>query len=156
MSVGVRRGMHSSLENILTDAGDISLTSAPWAGNSGSETRTGGASDPIGGTTAMDLSLTNNLAVHGWRRSGIEGSSVSRNYMLKVWARMASGTADIQIRHGADGADGTASATQAVTTTWVEYTFNFTEDLSVGRHFRIRQAIAGSDLRLWNPRLYRV
>jgi len=97
--------------------------------------------DPAGGTTALRITASagNGTIIS----SAAIGTSAARTF--SVWLRRVTGTGDIQYTQN----NGTNYTTQAITSSWVRYTFTHTANHQVG----IRIVTSGDAIELWGAQL---
>jgi len=97
--------------------------------------------DPKGGTTALRITASagNGTIIS----SAAIGTSAERTF--SVWLRRVTGTGDIQYTQN----NGTNYTTQAITSSWVRYTFTHTANHQVG----IRIVTSGDAIELWGAQL---
>lgn len=123
-------------ESFATSGG----TNNNWSDTNITRTSTNNA-DPAGGTTALRITASdpNGTIIS----SAAIGTSASRTF--SVWLRRVTGTGNIQYTQN----NGTNYNTQAITESWVRYTFTHTENHRVG----IRIVTSGDAIELWGAQL---
>jgi hypothetical protein len=99
--------------------------------------------DPLGGTTALQITAS---AANGSITNAVASPALqSNNRAFSIFMRRVSGTGNIQVTM-----DGSTWNTQAITSSWVRYTFNATSVTSIG----IRIATATTDtIEIWGAQV---
>lgn len=123
-------------ESFATSGG----TNNNWADTNLTRTSTNNA-DPAGGTTALRITASagNGTIIS----SAALGTSAERTF--SVWLRRVTGTGNIQYTQN----NGTNWTTQAITSSWVRYTFTHTVAHRVG----IRIVTSGDAIEIWGAQL---
>jgi hypothetical protein len=99
--------------------------------------------DPLGGTTALQITAS---AANGSITNAVASPALqSGNRAFSIFMRRVSGTGNIQVTM-----DGSTWNTQAITSSWVRYTFNATSVTSIG----VRIATATTDtIEIWGAQV---
>jgi hypothetical protein len=99
--------------------------------------------DPLGGTTALQITAS---AANGSITNAVASPALqSGNRAFSIFMRRVSGSGNIQVTM-----DGSTWNTQAITSSWVRYTFNATSVTSIG----VRIATATTDtIEIWGAQV---
>jgi hypothetical protein len=99
--------------------------------------------DPLGGTTALQITAS---AANGSITNAVASPALqSGNRAFSIFMRRVAGTGNIQVTM-----DGSTWNTQAITSSWVRYTFNATSVTSIG----VRIATATTDtIEIWGAQV---
>ena len=117
-------------------------TNTNWVDSNITRTSTNNT-DPFGGLTALQITAS---AANGSITNAVASPALaSANRAFSIYLRRVTGTGNIQ--YTMDG--GTTWTTQAITGSWVRYTFNATSATSVG----IRIATSGDAIELWGAQV---